>query len=471
MSARKLDIVLALMLVALFAGFAGCNNDEPPVSPPASEQGNRPPIVMISLDTTRRDHLSFYGYDRETSPRLQRLAEESVVFSDFITMSSWTLPTHASLFTGLFPMTHGAHYSNGGDVALGDADGAPRGFRAFRANRLPEAATTLAEVLQRNGYATTAIAAGPWFKPVFGLDQGFDHYDADFTSLEGRRGNDVSDLAITSLDRVGDRPFFLFLNYFDPHAPYDGHGTSWEQFLRPGADFARSKTLAEYDAEIFFMDGQIGRVLDELQARSLYDRAWIVVTSDHGEHFGEHGLEIHGFSLYEDVVRGVLMMKPPKDVSLEVPGDTRAQSIDVMPTLLDALDIAPPTDIEGEPLHAVSHPIVAELYRTKGNVQWKGERFRRELRAIYEDDYKLIVSTRTSDPDAGLFDLERDPDELEDLAAEHPERAEAIRDKLERWRASRRPLATNTVETLDAETQRQLEALGYTEQAPGGPRD
>ncbi|MDP6977487.1 MAG: sulfatase [Myxococcota bacterium] len=469
--ARKVDIIGALWLAVLLAGAYGCSDGEKPASPPAGNQVSGAPIVMISLDTTRRDHLSFYGYDRETSPRLQRLAEESVVFDDFVTMSSWTLPTHASLFTGLFPMTHGAHYSNAGDVALGDADGAPGGFQAFRANRLPDDATTLAEVLQHNGYATAAIAAGPWFKPVFRLDQGFDHYDADFTSLEGRRGNEVSDLAIASLDRIGDRPFFLFLNYFDPHDPYDGHGTSWEQFLRPGADFAVSKTLAEYDAEILFMDGQIGRVLDELQARALYDRAWIVVTSDHGEHFGEHGLEIHGFSLYEDVVRGVLMIKPPRDVSLTGSRAVRAQSIDVMPTLLDALGIAPPEGIEGEPLHEISHPIVAELYRTTGNVQWKGERFRRELRAIYEDDYKLIVSTRDQDPDAGLFDLRSDPDELEDLGAQQPERAKAMRERLEAWRAARRPLATDAVEAIDPETQRQLEALGYTEQAPGGAGD
>ena len=173
-------------------------------------------------------------------------------------------------------------------MGLGDAEGAPQGFDAFRANRLPDEAITLAEILRSSGYKTYAAAAGPWFKPVFGLDQGFDHYDAEFDSLEGRRGDVVSDLAIDILDRAERDPFFLFLNYFDPHDPYTAHGSTWEQFLKPSDDFARSKERALYDAEIFFMDQQIGRVIDALKTRDQYDSSWIVVTSDHGEHFGEH---------------------------------------------------------------------------------------------------------------------------------------------------------------------------------------
>jgi len=425
------------------------------------------PVVLISLDTTRRDHLSVYGYDRPTSPRLEELAKDGLVVQDFLTTSSWTLPTHASLFTGLFPSSHGAHYSNRGDVALADAEGAPEGFQAFRANRLPEQATTLAEVLRTAGYQTAAVTAGPWFKPVFGLGQGFDHYDADFGSLEGRRGDQVTDLALDVIARAGSRPFFLFLNYFDPHDPYDGHGTSWEQFLKPADDFARSKQLAEYDAEIHFMDAQVGRVLDDLMARDLYARSWIVVTSDHGEHFGEHGLEIHGFSLYEDVVRGVLIIKPPQGTKLAVATGARPQSVDVMPTLLDAIGIDAPEGIEGQPLHAISHPAISELYRSAGNVQWKGERFRRELRAIYDGDYKLIVSSKSADPDAGLFDLASDPNEEMDLRETRPEIASALRMRLEQWSVGRTSLATTPVESLDPETRRQMEALGYIDRAPG----
>jgi arylsulfatase A-like enzyme len=284
-------------------------------------------------------------------------------------------------------------------------------------------------------------------------------------------------LAIGSIDRAGKQPFFLFLNYFDPHDPYDPHGTSWEQFLKPSEDFARSKELAHYDAEILFMDRQVGRVIDDLKARNLYDSSWIVVTSDHGEHFGEHGLEVHGFSLYEGVVRGVLLIKPPALVSLEFDSNTRAQSVDVMPTLLDALQIPLPSAMQGQPLRSAQHPTITELYRSVGNVRWKGERFSRELRAIYSENdpgsvagtdtgtdsktYKLIVSSKEGDPDAGLFDLRADPEENHDLSGERPEVAKAMTDALERWSANQSALSPVPVEELDPETRRQMEALGY----------
>jgi arylsulfatase A-like enzyme len=428
---------------------------------------------MISLDTTRPDHLSLYGYDRPTSPNLEALAQDGILMKDFLTTSSWTLPTHASLFTGLYPSTHGAHYSDTSKVALGDAEGAPQGFEAFRANRLPDEAVTLAEVLRNNGYTTHAVAAGPWLKPVFGLAQGFDYYDAAFDSLAGRPGDEVSELALSSIERAGEHPFFLFLNYFDPHDPYDPHGTSWEQFLRPGENFARSKELAHYDAEISFMDQQIGRVIDDMKLRNLYNSSWIIVTSDHGEHFGEHGLEVHGFSLYQGVVRGVLLIKPPRGLALEIDPDTRAQSVDVMPTLLDSLEISLPSKMEGQPLGIANHPAIAELYRSVGNVRWKGERFRRELRAIYSrddfndksdddaHDYKLIVSSKKDDPDSGLFDLRADPEELHDLSTEQPDVVKAMTAVLDHWSANQSALSPVPVEGLDPETRRQMEALGY----------
>ncbi|MDE0908820.1 MAG: sulfatase [Myxococcota bacterium] len=456
---RHVALHWVLPCAALSLCLIACDTERP-VSEPAMTRAKNS-VVLISLDTTRRDHLSVYGYDRKTSPNLDAMSADGIVMQNFLTTSSWTLPTHASLFTGLFPSSHGAHYSNAGNTALSDADGAPQGFDAFRANRLPDAANTLAETLKANGFQTHAIGAGPWFKPVFGLDQGFDHYDAAFDSLAGRDGAEVSELAINAIERAADNPFFLFLNYFDPHDPYDGHGTSWEQFLKPGPDFARSKVLAEYDSEILYMDEQLGRVFDTLRKQGLYDRSWIVVTNDHGEHFGEHELEGHGFSLYESVVRGVLIIKPPVDVSLELDPNTRAQSVDIMPTLLQGLGINLPSTMEGEPLNRITHPAMVELYRSAGNVRWKGERFRRELRALYDGDYKLLLSSKDEDPDAGLFDLRNDPDETNDLHAELPDVVNAMVTRFETWSASRTPLNEERAPDLDPETRRQMEALGY----------
>jgi arylsulfatase A-like enzyme len=219
--------------------------------------------------------------------------------------------------------------------------------------------------------------------------------------------------------------------------------------------------LAEYDSEILYMDEQLGRVFDTLRKQGLYDHSWIVVTNDHGEHFGEHELEGHGFSLYESVVRGVLIIKPPVDVSLELDPNTRAQSVDIMPTLLQGLGINLPSTMEGEPLNRITHPAMVELYRSAGNVRWKGERFRRELRALYDGDYKLLLSSKDEDPDAGLFDLRNDPAETNDLHAELPDVVNAMVTRFETWSASRTPLNEERAPDLDPETRRQMEALGY----------
>jgi arylsulfatase A-like enzyme len=428
----------------------------------ASDLERWPPIVLITLDTTRRDHLPIYGYDRNTAPNLEQLARDGEVLSGFITTSSWTLPSHASLFTGLFPSTHAAHYSAGGDASLGDAVGARSIFGLHQVNRLPEEAVTLAEVLRDHGYATYGVGAGPWLEPVFGLGQGFDDYDAETGSVQGRGADEVTRRGVGFLRRGRGRSFLLFLNYFDPHDPYDPHETLWEQFLRPGPDPERSQRLAAYDAEIVHMDRSIGRVIDELERLGLYDRSWIVVTSDHGEHFGEHGLEQHGFSLYEDVVRGVLVIKPPSGVLLELDTEQRCQSVDVMPTLLAALGIDDPPPMEGQSLGAITHPMVTELFHNPGHVHWNGERFRRDLRAVYDGRYKLVVSSRPDDPDAGLFDLTTDPDEESDLRHRLSDVERSLLAELERWRSQLQPgLAGEPDRHIDARTRRQLEALGY----------
>ncbi|MEW6072481.1 MAG: sulfatase [Planctomycetota bacterium] len=442
------------LAAALLAGAVACSEE-------AAVDG-RPPLVLITLDTTRVDHLSCYGYGQPTTPHLERLAAESVVFTDCIAVSSWTLPTHASMFTGLFPSTHGAHYDPEGEVALSTAVGGPEIFAHFKVHGLAPEAVTLAEVLQSAGYATVGVGSGPWLKPVFGLAQGFHAYDCEFSSIAGRAAPEVNAIALPFLRRQHRRPFFLFLNYFDPHDPYDPPPELARRFLAGGAPSdARLAALARYDAELFEMDAGIGEVLDELRARGLYDRSWIVVVSDHGELFGEHGLEMHGFSLFEDEVRSALMIKPPVGRELILDPAARVQHVDLMPFLLHELGIpAPP--MEGDPLGRVDHAVVSELFENEGNVVWKGERFRRRLWAIYSGRFKRILSTKENDPDAGLFDLEVDPGERHDLAADRPEEARKLAAEWSAWRDSLlEPLDTSPLEGIDEATQRQLRNLGY----------
>jgi arylsulfatase A-like enzyme len=383
---------------------------------------------------------------------------------NFILTSSWTLPSHASFFTGRFSSSHGAHATQEGGVALSQVLGDRSHFPFFAANQLPEEAVTLAEVLRDQGYVTYGVGSGPWLKPIFGLHQGFDVYDNETDSMNGRRADEVNALALAYLRRVSGRPFFLFLNYFDPHYPYTPPEDLWEQFLAPEDNSKRAQELARYDAEISYMDRNIGELLGELKRLDLYDRSWIVAASDHGEHFGEHGLKFHGFSLYEGVVRGVLILKPPLGTTLPINPYEPCQPVDVMPTLLEALGIEPRPPMEGQPLGSIVHPVVAELFENPGNVRWRGERFRRRLLAVYSERHKLVVSSKPNDPDAGLFDLVRDPDEQFDLSSRLPDTVRSLTAELESWHSQLLPpLATKRVESIDAETRRQMEALGYLE--------
>jgi arylsulfatase A-like enzyme len=436
-------LVGALTAAILALGF-GCSR------PTADHPG--PSVVLITLDTTRADRLPFNGYDRDTAPNLRRLADESLVFRNFVNVSSWTLPAHASLFTGLYPTTHTAHYSKAGDLALSDAIGTGSDYPFFRANRLPEEAVTLPEVLRDEGYSTFGVGSGPWMKEIFGLAQGFDEYDAATTSTSGRAADEVNALALSFLRREHERPFFMFLNYFDPHDPYTPPPALRKRFADP------------YDGEIAYMDLHIGEVLDELRRRELYDRSWIFVTSDHGEHFGEHGIRLHGFSLYQGVLRGILLIKPPAGIRPLLDPLELCQHVDVMPTVLQQLGIQTDHRMEGHPIGSIGHPAVAELFESEGNVRWKGKRFARHLRAVYWGSHKLIVSSRPGDRDSGLFDLEADPGELVDLSERDPEVLQELTAKLQAWKASLLPrLDVRTVEAVDRKTREQLERLGYLE--------
>jgi arylsulfatase A-like enzyme len=457
----KLNPFVAALAIGLLSLLTSC-----------SPSSSRPNILLITLDTTRADHLSCYGYFRKTTPNLDQLAAEGQRFENALAVSSWTLPTHASLFTGLFPITHGAHYSDKGRVTLSEAVevGRKELYDTFRANGLSAESTTLAEMLKAEGYATGGIGAGPWMNPVFGLDQGFDYYDCDVNSTWGRRADEVTALGQHFIKGLERGPFFLFLNYFDPHGPYTPPKSCALQF-KDEAFMARAKSdpslkreyeTCLYDGEIFFMDKQIGYMLDTLKERGLYDDTWIIVLGDHGELFGEHGLEKHGYSLYEGEVAMPLIIKWPEGWAPCRNTDARYQQVDIVPTIAERLGLESPPAFEGEPLDRLTHPAVCELYRNQGNVTTKGERFDRSLTALYADQYKLILSTKEEDRDAGLFDLAADPAEEEDIAASRPQLAEALRTLLDQWRAScLNPLTPKQIDAIDPETQRQLEALGY----------
>jgi arylsulfatase len=436
---------------ALLAAAAGCRSRE---AAPA-----RPPIVLITLDTTRADRLGCYGYARRTSPHLDRLAGEATVHTRALATTSWTLPAHATLFTGKLAASHGAQYDAQGPLSLATVVEGPEEWREYRARPLAEAERTLAEVLRESGYATAAVVAGPWMKRPFGLAQGFAHYDeSDITTSAGRRADSVTDAALRWLDGKGERPAFLFLNYYDPHGPYDPPEPFAHAFRAASAPPLEGMPSghdlqALYDAEVLYMDHHLGRLFDGLRARGLFDRALIVVTADHGELLGEHGRIGHGQYLTQPELHIPLLVKPPRGQGRPGRSDVPVQLTDVLPIVLGHLGLAVPAGVQGGVPPRRGHPIVAEVFPLPFQSPDGG------WRALFDGRWKFLWNSQGRHQ---LFDLDRDPSERENLAAREGPRRARMAGLAERYFASLpAPGAAGPPAVLDEETRRALQSLGY----------
>jgi len=320
---------------------------------PSAPPGN---VLLVIIDTARADHLSAFGYSRDTTPNLDRLAADGQRFDDAWSQSPWTLPSIATILTGQPPHVHGA--------ARG-----PRGIHPVR-----DEVQTLAQRLRALGYATAAFINVLWCAPeVSGLDRGFDVYDYHETD-ESNRGHrdaaETTDAVLAWLDRAGDEPFFIVTHYFDPHlaydppAPYDsifesgsgprvppGFGSASQVFairdgrirLTPGQ---RESLIARYDGEIRFTDEQFGRLREGLVQRGRWDDTLVVVVADHGEEFWDHGGFEHGHSHHRELLRTPLIVRRPGGPSGEIIGD-RVRQIDIAPTVLEFAGMELSDDLSG----------------------------------------------------------------------------------------------------------------------------
>jgi arylsulfatase A-like enzyme len=408
----RLGILLALALAA------------------CSQRTERPNVLLITLDTTRYDRLSFYGYSRKTSPNLDALAERSVVFERGVAASSWTLPSHASIFTGKFPSSHGADYDPEGPLRLTAAISGPSDWDQYRARGLSPEETTLAETLHGKGYRTGAVVGGPWLKRVFGLDRGFEHYDDEgIGDVNGRLASEVTAAALDYLESVDGGPFFLFLNYFDPHGPYDAPAPFGGTFGPEPSD--------RYDEEILYMDHHVGRLFEGMKRLGVYDDTLIVVTADHGELLGEHGKMGHGATLYEEEIRVPFLVKHPGSAVPPGRRDEARHHVDVPRIVLEGSGGDSLLLSEVRPLPVMS---------AEGS-----------FRALYFGRRKLLWNSLGRH---ALFDLESDPGEERPLAAE--DETESAVAALERIVSSLPPPGvTGPPVTLDDETRKALRSLGY----------
>ncbi len=393
-------------------------------------------VVLITLDTTRADRLSAYGFMDASMPALDRLAREGVVFDQATTVAPMTLPAHASLLTGLLPPRHGVR--DNADSALAATH------------------TTLAEVLHANGFRTGAFVASAVLDPDRGLAQGFDVYKgAGAKSQPGaaarqRRADAVTADAVEWLGQVAGSRFFLWTHLYDPHAPYD-----------PPEPF-RSRHADPYVGEIAFADSQIARLLDELERRQLLERTVVVFLSDHGEGLGEHGERDHGIFVYESVLRVPLMIRMPRGHIAPRRVAEVVRLTDVMPTVLELLDLPVPSmdGVSLVRLMAGRAQLPLEAYAEAMYPQRFGWS---PLRSLRDERFKLIDAPRPE-----LYDLERDPFEQHNVYEVHPYVAEAMRQRIASLDAGGPPgVAAPSAAGPSAELRERLSALGY---AGTGPR-
>jgi len=435
----------------------------------------RPNVLLVTFDTTRADHVSAYGYSKRTTPKLDELAADGERFTNAYAVTSWTLPAHGSIFTGKFPTSHGAQYDENGAINLVQEGGikGEAAWSAYRANPFAAAEITLAHQLTDAGYATEAIVGGPWMKKVFGLGRGFEIYDdSNFqmdqggSELNGRTAEDITDHAISFVDEHGDKPFFLFLNYYDPHGPYTPTPEYFKKYWKgqvPSPSVGGwPLLLAKYDAEIEYTDHHFGRLLDHLREQDLYANTLIIMTADHGELFGDQGgLRGHGDSLSQPEIHVPLLIKeaspqPPTGVNAEL-----VQQVDLMPTILDRLGLPQVAGTQGHVIGKGSAAFaLAEVNPLPFmNNQARDWRQIGDFKVYLEGDHKFIWGSRGRHQ---LFDLKADPGELNNLVERDKELAASMRAKLEKafWELPL-PGAVGEVEQPSAGEIDSLQQMGY----------
>ena len=402
---------------------------------PTAQRVPRFNVVIVTLDTTRADRLSPYGFMGVPMPALDRLAREGVVFDRATSVAPLTLPAHTSLFTGLFPPRHGVRDNL--DKAL--------------ANHHP----TLAEVLRTNGFRTGAFVGSIVLAPGRGLDRGFDEYTgpgsrgseraAGDHRAPQRRADAVVTDAVRWLDGVAGSRFFLWAHFYDAHRPYD-----------PPDPF-RSAYHDPYVGEIAFADSQIGRLLGALEARRLMKDTIVIVAGDHGESLGDHGERDHGIFVYESVLRVPLVIRAPTISAGRVGAVVRLT--DVMPTVLDLVGApSPPMDgvsvmdlLTGRQADLQLEAFSESEYPTR--LGWS------PLRALRRGRFKLIDAPR-----AELYDLERDPFEERNLYDDRRMTAESLARRLDvvvRQYSSTDPEGSSKPAHVPDHVAKQIASLGY----------
>jgi arylsulfatase A-like enzyme len=459
---RRNPVLQVLLLIFITCGFSSCGR---------SGMESLPNVILIVMDTARAENFSCYGYHRPTSPTIDTFAQEATFYANAMASSPWTVPTHASIFTGKDPFEHGAHRLN------------PKKMTHIMSNPLHEKHTTLAEAFAAEGYATGAfVANSTYINDRYQMDQGFQEFRSELAVSDS-----INQWTYAWLDTLSADRFFLFINYMDTHAPYNAkprpgfleeppphdNGELFNElkykYLSPrqrrkkiNPVKLRQTVTDQYDTAIANLDEQIGALINYLKDRDLYDESLIVLTSDHGEVFGEHQLVSHGLDVYQQLLWVPLVIKDPGQSNPRKIDDVISTS-DIPRIILSQF----PDKLSSKyqvafPNAPGEHPIIAENYYAHSwllKMRHMRKKYTRIRTVIFDWPYKYIHS---SDGMHELYNIAQDRKEATDLLAAKPDIAKKLAGLIRDHKNSR----THSDEIIEQKPLtdkeiKQLKSLGY----------
>ena len=428
---------------------------------------DKPNVILVVIDTQRADHLSCYGYNRDTSPTLNKIAQEGLLFETAISQSSWTWPATATILTGLYPYTHGVTSDE----------------RSF----LDDSIITLSELLQENHFTTVGISANFLISKGKNFNQGFETFiEMPWISSKASKAEDINHKFYEWLETNKNFQFFAYLHYMDPHDRYSAPGKYqnmfasdyegendfiingnvhplWEaiNFNKKEVEYTEADIehlMALYDGEIRYWDSQFSALLERLKKLNVLTKTIIIVTSDHGEEFLEHGKLRHGLQLYDESIRVPLIIWNPEFIK-RGRIEEQVETVDIYPTICKILGIEIPGEIQGKSLFPVTELKSLSPYAYSQTehafIFGKGRVMKNSIRTT---KWKLIFTPFENKYE--LYSILDDENEKTDLFANHPIGVK-LKDKLEQWVEKTTKLNSGKRQGIDRATLEKLRSLGY----------
>jgi len=457
-------ILLPLFLLLLCS--SGCTDNKPkPISKPKQN------VILIVVDTLRADHLGCYGYKKDITPNLDKLAADGILYKRAISTAPWTLPAIGSILSSQYPSALGIYDSP---------------------DSLNPKFPLLPKILKKHGYSTNGIISCSMLTKNLGFGKGFDQYHEEVANEHKSITSPmITDKAISFLKKSVDDPFFLFLHYFDPHYAFHKHpefdfsDQDYNGAVKNGEDiisiWKKRKNLLNsdieylislYDSEIAFTDAYIGKLIDELKRLKLYDNSLIIFTADHGEEFMERGWIGHSIHLYQELIHVPMIIKPPRsETAASVTGECDAYvgTVDITPTVLSHLGLELSNNFEGSPLN-LSAPNL-EKSRAIFSETFNSQEHRENesidpvaLRCIIKDGFKLVLDQNRNT--VMLYNLSDDKYEMNDIIQENKKQGARMSKALIKWLDSIKAKGNQFTrmtenEIFSDEQLKQLKAMGY----------